>query len=60
MSSNKDKIRFTEKQKIKAQKRGSRLAELEFGPSSGSFHKVHATAKEYKRSKNKKINFEDE
>jgi len=43
---------------IKANRRGSREAELEFGNGFISMHATHKSKKTYNRRENKQINFE--
>ena len=56
-----EKISFSKNQKLKAQKRGSRDAEIEFGLLSGQFHHLHKSLKDFTRHpKHKKNKFDDE
>lgn len=56
------KFNFSKKQKSKANKKAKRDIDLEFGLTSGQFHKIHNSEKQYNRKiKHKKLTkFNDE
>jgi hypothetical protein len=54
-------MKFTKKQKLKANRKALREIDLEFGLPSGLLHKVHKSEKDYNRKlKHKKHKFEEE